>query len=130
VENSVLNTIRQALAAVACALVCTSVRGEIVTIQWTPSGTFARKLSIAPAKFAEVCGPLAVGEQVRWRFRADRPLDFNVHYHVGKDVVYPVRQDGAIERDGVLAVSRRDEYCWMWTNPGTTTAQLDLTLSR
>jgi hypothetical protein len=29
---------------------------------------------------------------VRWNFTAAAPVDFNIHYHVGKEAVFPVKQ--------------------------------------
>jgi len=122
--------LRLTITALPLLLGCAAARAEIVAIAWTSGGTFQHTMSIAPSKFAEVCGALVPGQAIRWHFKADKPLDFNVHYHVGKDVVYPVRKDGASVLDGTLAVSRREEYCWMWTNPGAAAARVDLTMSR
>ena len=71
------------------AVAGTSRSADIVDIAWDADGRFERNVTVAPAKFAEVCGKLPAGLRVRWLFEASVPLDFNVHYHVGKEVVFP-----------------------------------------
>ena len=43
------------------------------------------------------------------------PVDFNVHYHVDKDVFYPVKRDGMRGDGGTFAAKVGQDYCWMWT---------------
>jgi hypothetical protein len=103
---------------------------ESIDIAWTPAGEFARTVSVAPGKLVEICGALERGQSVRWTFRADRPLDFNVHYHVGKDVVYPARHDASAAARGTLSVTENHEYCWMWSSTQPTPVRLDVSLAR
>lgn len=103
---------------------------HIVDIAWPPDGRFAHKVQIAAGKFVEVCGKLAVGEGLRWSFTAAAPVDFNIHYHVGKDVVYAARQAQVARGEDRLAVQATEDYCWMWTNKGPSAAQLRLQLRR
>ena len=79
-----------AALAVAVAAMAPSARAELVNIVWDASGHFESEAKVAPGKFAEVCGPLAKGQTVAWSFKADRPMNFNVHYHVGEQVVFPL----------------------------------------
>jgi hypothetical protein len=87
-------------AAATCVLVGAALwmvagvaRAEVVDLQWQDEGRFERGLAIAPGKFAEICGPLEAGQSVQWSFKADRALDFNIRFHVGKDVRYPAQKD-------------------------------------
>ena len=107
-----------------------SSAAELIDVEWGASGTFARAFAVPPAKFTEVCGALEPGESVRWSFASDRPLDFNVHYHVGKEVRYPAKQDAVAASHGRLDVSERQTYCWMWSNRGASEARLQLTFAR
>jgi len=66
----------------------------------------------------------------RWTFRADQPLAFNVHYHVGKDVIYAAQDDRVREQDGYLEVADDQDYCWMWSNDGKLPANLKTALER
>jgi hypothetical protein len=118
------------LGALLLAAASGVARSAVVDIAWTASGRFEHTVSVAPGKFAEVCGPLESGQSVRWSFRADRPVDFNIHYHVGKDVRYPARHDAVRDAEGTLAIPDRQDYCWMWSNKAGTPAQLQVVLSK
>jgi hypothetical protein len=103
---------------------------HIVDITWSPDGRFAHKAQIAAGKFVEVCGKLTVGQGMRWSFAADAPLDFNIHYHVGKDVVFPAKQAQVSSGRDTLKVTVAQDYCWMWTNKGSTPVSLTVDLAR
>ena len=118
------------LASVALLLFATTARAEVVEIAWDASGRFERVLDLAPAKFAEVCGRLTKGESIAWSFKSGQPLNFNIHYHEGKNVVFPVKKDRIAELDGELQVSVDQDYCWMWENPGGGGVTLTVALRR
>jgi hypothetical protein len=118
-------------ACVLIATLCsTTVRAEIVDISWSGDGRFERRLAVAPGKFAEVCGKLAKAQSVAWRFDASGPLNFNIHYHEGKDVRYPERRDALASASGQLRVALDQDYCWMWTNKTGQPVALQLLLTR
>lgn len=112
------------------ALCAAAARAELADIAWSADQRFERSFSVAPGKFAEACGKLAKGDSIAWRFEADQPLNFNIHYHVGKSVEYPAKQEGAKGANGTLAVALDQDYCWMWTNKSGAPATLKLTLSK
>jgi len=103
---------------------------HIVDIAWPPDGRFTHQAQIAAGKFVEVCGKLAVGEGVRWSFTASAPVDFNVHYHVGKEAVFPARQTQVTSGRDTLNVAVAQDYCWMWTNKGSAPVSLTVDLAR
>jgi hypothetical protein len=103
---------------------------HIVDIAWSPDGRFAHKAQIAAGKFVEVCGKLAVGEGVRWNFAAGAPVDFNIHYHVGKEAVFPAKQEQVSNGRDTLNVTVAQDYCWMWTNKGSAPVSLTVDLAR
>ncbi len=118
-------------ACVLIATLCsTTVRAEIVDISWSGDGRFERRLAVAPGKFAEVCGKLAKAQSVAWRFDASGPLNFNIHYHEGKEVRYPQRRDALASASGHLRVALDQDYCWMWTNKSAQPVDLQLLLTR
>ena len=125
-----MNARRGPAAAAALLAVATLTQAQVVDLEWTPVGTFERRIGVAPGKFAELCGALAKGQSVQWRFEAGAALDFNIHYHQGKDVTYPARATGAQRSEGTLAVDSAQEYCWMWTNKTGTAVELTVTLNR
>ena len=78
-----------------------------------PQGAFS--VTIAAKDMHEECMHLAKGEKRNYSWRADGPVDFNIHYHSGGKASYPVRRD-AMRGDGGTFVARADEdYCWMWS---------------
>ena len=117
--------------ALSLAILCsTAARADIIDIAWNEQGRFERRVSVAPGKFAEVCGKLARADSVVWRFEASGPLNFNIHYHEGKDVRYPERRDALAGASGRLQVVLDQDYCWMWTNKSGQAVDLNLLLTR
>ena len=90
---------------------------EIIHVDWADR-TFAHTSTIAPKKFLEVCARLKQGETIAWKFKGSAVTDFNLHYHVGKQVTYPKKRKGVASAAGKLAVTMDQDYCWMWTNKG------------
>lgn len=121
---------RISLALILAVLCSTAARADIIDIAWNEQGRFERRVSVAPGKFAEVCGKLARADSVAWRFDASGPLNFNIHYHEGKDVRYPERRDALAGASGRLQVALDQDYCWMWTNKTTAATKLSVTLRR
>ncbi|ABM94600.1 hypothetical protein [Methylibium petroleiphilum] len=103
---------------------------HIVDIAWSSDGRFAHNTQIAAGKFVEACGKLAVGEGVRWNFAATAPVDFNIHYHVGKEAVFPAKQAQVSSGGDTLKVTVAQDYCWMWTNKGSAPVSLTVDLAR
>ena len=117
--------------ALSLAILCsTAARADIIDIAWNEQGRFERRVSVAPGKFAEVCGKLARADSVAWRFEASGPLNFNIHYHEGKDVRYPERRDALAGASGRLQVVLDQDYCWMWTNKSGQAVDLNRLLTR
>ena len=117
------------LAAIATgALTC--ARADVVDIAWDANGRFERSLTVAPTKFAEVCGKLPAGLKVRWDFESATPLDFNVHYHVGKAVVFPSKLTAVAAAKDVLDTKIDQDYCWMWSNKSASPVTVKVTLHR
>lgn len=116
--------------ALALAAIATSATADIVDIAWDTGGRFERTLSVAPGKFAELCGKLPAGLMVRWEFEASVPLDFNVHYHVGKEVVFPSKLAAVATAKDTLDTKIEQDYCWMWSNKSAAPATTEIKLQR
>lgn len=86
-------------------------------------------LRLSGKAFDERCLRLEAGESIRYRFRASAPVDFNIHAHRGKDVVYPVRQTATRETSGTFRADVADDYCLMWEQAGGS-ATVEGTLER
>ncbi len=78
----------------------------------------ALRMSIAPGKFDEHCLKIEAGRAIAYRFEASAPVDFNIHYHRGKDVLYPVKREATRQFASTFRAESTDEYCLMWENKG------------
>ena len=103
---------------------------DLVPFEWSAEGQFAKELTVPASKLVEVCGKLPARTQVKWAFEAGGPLDFNIHYHEGKKVVFPARKNRAAKGSGTLKANVDQDYCWMWTNKGSTDLNMKLELKR
>mgnify|MGYP003385898491 CR=1 FL=1 len=106
-----------------------AAHADIVELTWT-GGAFSHRAKIAPKKFLEVCGKLKAGDGVAWKFSGTVPTDFNIHYHVGKDVTYPENRKDIADAGGTLAAPLDQDYCWMWTNRSAQAVDIDINLSQ
>jgi hypothetical protein len=76
---------------------------------------------IKPGKIVEECRNLATDERVRYRFEASAAVPFNVHFHRGSTVEYPVKVDKTSDAASIFTASSAEDFCWMWTNETTET---------
>ncbi len=72
--------------------------------------------TLAPGKVHEECHMLDAGVAVPHRFKAEAPLAFNIHYHKGDQVDYPVRVEDVSEIVAVFKPKLSEHFCWMWKN--------------
>ena len=106
------------------------VRADVVDIKWDDQARFEHRATVSPGKFVELCGQLAKGQTVTWSFTGAQPLDFNIHYHQGKQVVLPVKRSGVAALDGMFVVPLDQDYCWMWSNKTSAAVALAVRLQR
>jgi len=74
----------------------------------------------------ELCLLLVPGQQLHYSFSAPRKLDFNIHYHAGHEVFYPVSEDQVMDAAATFLAESEQEYCLMWTNQGDMEVPLSL----
>ena len=80
-----------------------------------PAATLAVDVKLAPKKVHEECARMEASESRRWHWKSDAPVDFNIHYHRGNDVFYPVKRDAMRGDGGAFTAKTAEDYCWMWT---------------
>jgi hypothetical protein len=73
------------------------------------------EVNLAPRKVHEECARMEAGESRRWHWKSSTPVDFNIHYHRGEEVFYPVKRDGMRGDGGTFTAKTGEDYCWMWT---------------
>jgi len=77
------------------------------------------QVEISPGKFHEPCMSLRRGETLSYQFNADQPLEFNLHYHPGEKVEYPIPVMLMEEGKGTFKPGSDFTYCLMWQNRTT-----------
>lgn len=118
------------IAAAAFLSLAGSANASVVEVTWSQANDFRHAAELEAGGFAEVCGELAAEERVSWAFEADIELDFNIHYHEGDAVTYPVKSAQVRSLADELTAPVDQTYCWMWTNRLDTPAMLKVVLSR
>jgi hypothetical protein len=76
----------------------------------------AIEAKVAPGGFEELCFELDRGQAMRYAFDADAELDFNLHWHRGNEVLYPLKLGAVARLAGVFKAPEKQAYCLMWTN--------------
>jgi hypothetical protein len=78
--------------------------------EWRPVA-----ITLEPTRSHESCMHLEAGDKRRYQWKSDAPVDFNIHYHTDKDVVYAVKSSGMRADGGTFVAKTTAGYCWMWT---------------
>ena len=73
------------------------------------------RVKLEPKAMHEECVKLQAGEKRNYYWKADNAVDFNIHYHDGPEVFYPVKREGMRGDGGSFAAKIGQDYCWMWT---------------
>ena len=99
------------LHALACMLwACTAANAAAQTVD-----PLAVSATLEPSKMHEECVRLEAGDKRAYHWKSTAAVDFNVHYHRGDQVVFPVRRDGMRGDGGTFVAKTGEDYCWMWT---------------
>lgn len=121
---------RFACAVLGLLLLANTAQAGVYGIQFDAEQRYQMKELIAAGGNLEVCGDFQKGESILWHYEADRALDFNIHFHVGKKVSFPSRLKQKQEANGKLKTKLSQTYCWMWTNTNQEAASLKLKMSQ
>jgi hypothetical protein len=80
-----------------------------------PEGARVVKVELEPGKVHEECMRVETGQKRRYHWKSNAPVDFNIHYHRGDDVFYPVKRGRMRGDGGTFSAKTGADYCWMWT---------------
>jgi len=100
------------------ALLITCCAMPAVSSSVSTGEDIAVDVTLPPKKVHEECVRLEAGQARRWHWKSSAPVDFNIHYHRGDDVFYPVKRDVMRGDGGTFAAKSGEDYCWMWTAHG------------
>jgi len=122
------NLAAQMLLLSALVFSFTTCKAEVISFKLEANPSFKTQANIQPGKFSEVCGKLKKGNLIRWQFDSSAPLEFNIHYHEGKNVVFPYKMSAIKSGEEELLISLDQDYCWMWTNKSKEEVKLEMSL--
>ncbi len=94
------------------------------TASFAESGT-SKNIQIKAGKIHENCFKLKTSESIDYSFKASSNVAFNIHYHVGKKVKYPVKMDSVLQHTKTFKADFSQHYCLMWSNKGSETVTLE-----
>jgi hypothetical protein len=110
-----------------CVLLLTLAPAAAVAVT-SALGPF--RLDVPARGFEERCVKLDSGERVRYRYTASADVDFNIHYHRGDEVFYPVKATASRSADASFTAPQADTYCLMWERKGDGAARIDGAVER
>lgn len=84
------------------------------------------RLSIAPGDIHEVCMTLTPRDALRYAFTGTERLSFNIHYHAGNEIHFPVPEHPTSGAEDSFTPPLQQDYCLMWTNTGSEPVALRL----
>ena len=96
------------------------VGGPSLSTLRAPSDT----LFMAPFEFRELCLELAVQDEVQYDFQSDQPVEFDIHYHDGLAIRFPVKLTGITVHAARFVAEKDQSYCLMWFNQSLTRTSL------
>ena len=104
------------------ALAALAASGTLLAAESTSSSSssVAVATTLAPGKPYEACMTLGAGDQRRWYFKADGPVDFNIHWQEGERVTYAVKRERMRGDGGIFVAKTAADYCWTWSAPKPT----------
>ena len=76
----------------------------------------SKSYNLRPGEVHESCYDLATGGKLNYQYTGSSVTLFNIHYHMGKDIIYPVPDELAFRRNSSLTSASAQSYCLMWRN--------------
>jgi hypothetical protein len=96
------------------------VEGPNLSSLRAPSGT----LSLAPFEFQEVCFEMAALDEIQYHFEANRPVEFDIHYHEGFAIHLVAELSGITVNADKFVADVGQSYCLRWANESLMTTSL------
>jgi hypothetical protein len=84
-------------------------------------------LTLPAHEVHEECMPMKLNDWGKYNWKSDEPVDFNIHYHRGSKVFFPVKKAATKSEQGTFVAKSAEDYCWMWT-AGDKPTKLDGTI--
>lgn len=81
---------------------------------------------LEPGKVHEICFAMELGERLTYAFQSSREMNFNIHYHQGEKVSFPVAAHLTAQESDIFTAMSNQGYCMMWTNPSNRIVPLNV----
>jgi hypothetical protein len=91
------------------------------SLSWAGGDVGPFTIELGGKSFDERCLRLEAGQSIRYRFRTSAPVDFNIHYHRGDDVIFSVKLAGVRDASSTFRADVAEDYCLMWESAGAST---------
>ena len=75
-----------------------------------------KPVTLKPQKIHEKCMSLSPPQKLQYSFGTNKAVDFDIHYHKGDMVYYPVREKKTTSSEGLYTPPSREDYCMTWEN--------------
>ncbi len=82
--------------------------------------------TIDAGKVHEVCMTLTEGQNLVYFFKSSKTMNFNIHYHEGETVNFPVEEYPTDMASDVFTATVEHGYCMMWTNQNENAVELEV----
>lgn len=94
--------------------------GHVKSVTTTLNSSGARK----------ECIGLSAQQHLRYFYRADAAVNFNIQFVDGKETLYPVKKDKSAIGSGSFQPRVAQDYCLVWTNLSTRAVTLTFEFAR
>jgi hypothetical protein len=85
----------------------------------------AKPVTIKSGKMFEKCLLLTPPQKIEYSFESTAKVNFNLHYHKGEQVYYPVKLDRTNGESGLYVAKAKETYCLMWENKSGADVELN-----
>lgn len=109
---------------IAISLICSFWSGMLLAEENITG--YTKSPMIEPGKSYEACMKLSPGDKLYYEFTSSADLRFNIHYHEGEEVLYPVPVKLTSSKVAVFAPESPNHFCLMWKNPAEEAVELKL----
>ena len=132
------------MGAICSTAACTSAAMLVITalVTFMPAQSLAQGSSPARGTVKSVtttlvssgaykeCFSLSLQQKLRYWYRAESAVDFNIQYVEGKEMLYPVKKDKTAIGSGTFQPKVAQDYCVVWTNAAKRPVTLSFEFAR
>ena len=65
-------------------------------------------------EIGEICPEMDAGQRLKFEFSSNHEVEFNLHFHEGEKVSYPIEPQTLSSIDRTIEAPIKQTYCLMW----------------